>query len=603
MSETDRLLSIAGAIAEGAPVSWPDEEQRVSRAARAATLNALHDIQALLTALRGADREDEQTAETLPPADGQIEGTAPERWGHLSILATIGKGTFATVYRAHDARLGVDVALKLLSSPGTGRRARADRILNEAQLLARVRHPNVVRVYGVDETAEHMGLWMELVEGSTLRDLLRTRGPFSAQEASIIGRDLCRAMAAVHQAGVLHGDIKAHNVMREAGGRIVLMDFGAGQAFTDEIDDATAPLAGTPAYLAPEVLKGHPRSASSDIYALGVLLYNLVTRSYPVAGNSMIALVDAHQRGERRHLRDARPDLPDDFVRAVERAVAPEPRERFGSLGQFEDALVRVTSPAQAVPEAPVAPASSLPALLRRWGLPLAASLVLVAAGIGALWLASRSSEPRVVAVDRAPQTAAGADATPVAAAGNAYDIQASFFRAGRNGDERLLPAGLVSIGDELFLKLQASVPLYVYVVNEDEKGAAFLEFPLRGDRLTNPLPAGQQVTVPSASRWRVTTQGEQEHFLVFASPEPVDSLEDSFARLPSPREGMPTGDAPLTSAAVERLRGVGGLTPVPPTQGNSPGLSRLFTLPLPETWEQTRGLWVRQLTLENPVR
>jgi len=602
MSETDRLLSIAGAIAEGARVSWRDEEQRVSSGGEAATLNALRDLEELLTALRGADRADEPTAETLPPARGNSNGATPERWGHLVILDRIGKGTFATVYRAHDARLGVDVALKLLSSSGTGRRSRADRILKEAQLLARVRHPNVVRVYGVDETAQHMGLWMEFVEGSTLRDLLRTRGPFSAQEASIIGRDLCRAMAAVHQAGVLHGDIKAHNVMREAGGRIVLMDFGAGQSLTDECDDPAAPVAGTPAYLAPEVLKGHPRSASSDIYALGVLLYHLVTRSYPVEGYSVIALVDAHQRGERRHLRDARPDLPDDFVRAVERAVAPEPRDRFASLGQFEDALVRVTSPTQAVPGSDVGRASWLLASLRRRRMPFAASVALASAGIGVLWWVSGSSESRAVTADRAPQTAAAAGVVPAAAVSNPYDIEAAFFRAGRSGDERLLPEARVAPGDELFLKLQGSVPLYVYVVNEDEKGAAFLEFPLRGDRLANPLPAGKQVTVPGATRWQVTTQGEREHFLVFASPEPVESLEEAFARLPSPRAGTPIGAA-LPTAAVERLRGVGGLTPAPPTQGEGAGLSRLFTAPLTEAREQTRGLWVRQLTLENPVR
>ena len=110
MSETDRLLSIARAIAEGAPVSWPDEERRVSGGEEAATLNALRDLQQLLTALRGADCEDELTAETLPPAQGQVAGSAPERWGHLVIIDTIGKGTFATVYRAHDARLGLDVA-------------------------------------------------------------------------------------------------------------------------------------------------------------------------------------------------------------------------------------------------------------------------------------------------------------------------------------------------------------------------------------------------------------------------------------------------------------------------------------------------------------
>ena len=177
------------------------------------------------------------------------------------------------------------------------------------------------------------------------------------------------------------------------------------------------------------------------------------------------------------------------------------------------------------------------------------------------------------------------------------------FFRASKGGEEQLQPDGRVAPGDELFLKMQSSVPLHVYVVDEDDKGAAFLLFPLRGDRLTNPLPAGQSVIVPGATRWQVTSQGEREHFLVFASPEPLDSLEEAFARLPEPRVGMPVDAALLATATLERLRGVGGLAPAPAAQNGDAGLARLFTLPLTASPERARGLWVRQLTLDNPVR
>ena len=106
-------------------------------------------------------------------------------------------------------------------------------------------------------------------------------GPFSAREAAQIGVDLCHALAAVHGAGLLHRDIKATNVMREGGGRIVLMDFGAGQPFSTA-DQPVERIVGTPLYLAPELFKGEQPSRASDIYALGVLLYHLVTGSYPV---------------------------------------------------------------------------------------------------------------------------------------------------------------------------------------------------------------------------------------------------------------------------------------------------------------------------------
>jgi serine/threonine-protein kinase len=592
MSDADRLLSIASAIADGTGVVWSEEAKRPSTSNEVATLNALRELEQLLTALRQTDREEEPTPATAIPDMSAVSST-PHHWGHLAILGTIGKGSFGTVYRAHDARLGVDVALKLLSPSRSGRHA--DRILREAQLLARVRHPNVVRVYGVDDSAEPMGLWMELLEGSTLRELLKTNGPFSAQEASIIGRELCRAMAAVHQAGILHGDIKAHNVMRESGGRIVLMDFGAGQTLDDESVESSGPVAGTPVYLAPEVLNGGPRTASSDIYALGVLLYYLVTKGYPVSGHSVAALADAHRRGERRHLRDARPDLPDDFVRAVEQAIAPDPRLRFASLGQFEDALSRLPYPSGVRPHAHAQ--RTWPVLQGRWRLGLAAAITVAIVSVGGFVLGFRNSSPRVAS---GPPTLSAAPVVEREVS-SLYDIEAAFYRAGRSGEERLVSDARVAPGDELFLKLQASVPLHVYVVDEDEKGAAFLLFPLRGERLTNPLPAGQAVVVPGASRWQVTSAGEREHFIVFASPEPLDSLEEAFARLPAPRAGAPVGAAALPSATVQRLRGVGGLAPAPETQSSDAGLSRLFTLPLGDTPERARGLWVRQLTVANP--
>lgn len=551
--------------------------------------NTVKDLQDLLTALRRIEPDDERTSTTVPPHGAGVDATPPS-WAHLTIIDTIGHGAFGTVYRARDSRLGVEVALKLAAS-ATARTASAGRILEEARLLARVRHPNVVRVHGVDESGERPGLWMELVEGRTLEEVLRAHGPLGAQEASLVGRDLCRAMAAVHQAGVLHGDLKAHNVMRESGGRIVLMDFGAGQPLTATSPGADGRLAGTPLYLAPEVLEGNPRSASSDIYALGILLYHLVTGSYPVAGRSLHELVTAHKT-ERRRLRDARPDLPDDFVRAVETAMAADPGRRFASLGAFEDALVRVTSPS-ANSEDAVPSVRTLP----RWALAAAAvvaALVVTIAGLtwrGAPTPGNLSAgAPDDVIADIAGQDTAS------------YDIEAAFYRAGRAGEERLGSDTRLAPGDQLFLRMEASVPVHLYVVDEDEKGAAFLLFPLPGQVLSNPLPAGQTVTVPGASRWLVTSEGEREHFLVFASPEPVESLEQAFARLPVPKEGAPVGGA-LERDTVEHLRGVGGLTPAPVTEVRDAGLSRLFTLPLTNARERTRGLWVRQLTIDNPLR
>ncbi|MCB1034175.1 MAG: protein kinase, partial [Acidobacteria bacterium] len=144
------------------------------------------------------------------------------------------------------------------------------------------------------------------------------------------------ALDTIHAAGLIHGDVKPANVMREEGGRIVLMDFGIG---LDRSRTGAVGSSGTPLYLAPEILEGAPATPGSDLYALGVLLFFLVTGQYPVTGASLSELRQAHRTGRRRLLRDLRPDLPRDFVEVVEKALAADPQQRFRSAGEMEGAL------------------------------------------------------------------------------------------------------------------------------------------------------------------------------------------------------------------------------------------------------------------------
>ena len=197
-----------------------------------------------------------------------------------------------------------------------------------------MRHAHVVQVYGAEQHDNRVGLWMELVRGESLEEVLQARGPFGAREAALIGLDLCAALAAVHGAGLLHRDIKAQNVMRESGGRLVLMDFGTGEELS-----GTNRLVGTPLYLAPEIFRGQRASVQSDLYSLGVLLFYLVTGKFPVVAASMEQLARAHAHRERQPLRDLRPDLPEPFIATVERALDSDPSRRYQSVGEFESAL------------------------------------------------------------------------------------------------------------------------------------------------------------------------------------------------------------------------------------------------------------------------
>jgi tetratricopeptide (TPR) repeat protein len=253
------------------------------------------------------------------------------------------------------------VALKLLRGLEQAAAGREALWLHEARLLARVRHPHVATVYGADQRDGRIGFWMELIEGNTLSELLRGQGPFGPREATLVALDLCGALAAVHAQGILHRDLKAQNVMRERGGRIVLMDFGLGMDLW-QAEERDCSLSGTPLYMAPEVLAGAPATVRSDVYSLGVLLYHLVTGTFPVRGGSVAELEDAHRRGEIRMLRDVRPDLPSPFVRAVESALARSPAARPASAGAFEAELRAVLQPETAsLPPAAAAPSPLTP--------------------------------------------------------------------------------------------------------------------------------------------------------------------------------------------------------------------------------------------------
>ncbi len=316
MQEKGTLLDLAAAVADGTDVDWDLAESSANGVDDRQVVEQLRVLAAVGSAAR---------------ASGLI-------WGPLEIRSELGSGTFGTVYRAWDMRLERDVALKLLhqqSSDG----ALGSTVVKEGRLLAQIRHPNVVTVYGADVFDGRAGIWMEFVSGRTLRAIVEQHGPFGHQEAAVIGRDLCRALAAVHKRGILHRDIKAQNVMREAGGRTVLMDFGTGDAAAGM---ATAPLAGTPAYLAPEVLAGEAPTYRSDLYSLGVLMFYLVSGEFPVTGGSLEELRDHHARHQRRLLRDLRPDLPTSYVRLIDRATAADPAERPESAGAMEALVGRV---------------------------------------------------------------------------------------------------------------------------------------------------------------------------------------------------------------------------------------------------------------------
>ncbi|HEY7497298.1 MAG TPA: protein kinase [Vicinamibacterales bacterium] len=376
MRAEQQLAELAASVADGSAVDWADAERRGSVAERR-LIGHLRLVESIATLHRTIAQIEQDAASGVAAA----EPSGP-RWGRLTLVERIGEGTSCEVYRAWDTELHRDVALKLLHDEGNRRDAHT-RILEEARRLARVRHSHVVQVYGAEQHDRRVGLWMELVRGESLEQIVQARGAFGPREATSIGLDLCAALAAVHGARLLHRDVKAHNVMRESGGRIVLMDFGTGEDLS-----GTNRLVGTPLYLAPEIFRGQTASVQSDLYSLGVLLFYLVTGKYPVTASSMELLAKAHERRQRTPLRDLRPDLPEAFVRTVERALENDPAARYQSAGEMESAL-RSTDDATAKRIEPQ------PVRRARFGLGFMAVAAVLAMLVAGLIVWSRVSQSR----------------------------------------------------------------------------------------------------------------------------------------------------------------------------------------------------------------
>ncbi len=255
-------------------------------------------------------------------------------WGSFSLLARVGYGGFGEVYRAWDPHLQREVALKLLLPGAVGGEAEYEAMLREARALASVRHPNIVPVYGIDRHNDRVGFWTDFVHGKTLSALVDEQGTFGAREAALIGLDVTRALSAVHKAGLLHRDIKAENVMREQGGRILLMDFGL-----SSLEQRQTNIAGTPNYMAPELFEGGQSTIATDIYALGVLLYFLVSSDYPVTLSGLTQTDAMAALARRKPLLDLRPDLPESLLRVINTATEFDPAKRFATAGQLAATL------------------------------------------------------------------------------------------------------------------------------------------------------------------------------------------------------------------------------------------------------------------------
>jgi serine/threonine-protein kinase len=281
-----------------------------------------------------------------------LERTVPlrELGGRYRLRAFLAAGSMGAVWAAEDAVLGRRVAVKLLGEWLAGDPVAAERLRREARAAARLVHPNVARVLDLGEQDGRPYLVMELLEGESLTAMIRRSGPLAPAEAARIAGAVADALHAAHLVGVVHRDVKPGNLFLTADGDVKVLDFGiAAAAWEGSLTGGE--LIGTAAYLAPERALGRAATPAADVYALGVVLYEMLSGRPPFWGEVGLALASAHIHARPVPLRQAAPWVPAPLAVACERALAKDPAERPASAAAFADLLrATTTTPTRRLP-------------------------------------------------------------------------------------------------------------------------------------------------------------------------------------------------------------------------------------------------------------
>jgi TolB-like protein len=277
---------------------------------------------------------------------------------HYHITAAIGAGGMGEVYRANDTKLGRDVALKVLSAQMAHDPNRLARFQREARSVAALNHPHIVTIFSVEEAEGVHFLTMELVEGQSLERLIPAGG-LPVERIVEIASALADALTAAHEKGIVHRDLKPANVMLTDDGRVKVLDFGlAKDVRADKSSDATQTFAGqtamgvvmgTPTYMSPEQVAGRVLDHRTDIFSLGVILYEMASGRRPFEGASSAELASAILRDTPRPLSEFRADLPEELGMLIQRCLEKDPQDRFPSARDLRDALRGVTASAPSI--------------------------------------------------------------------------------------------------------------------------------------------------------------------------------------------------------------------------------------------------------------
>ena len=354
-----------------------------------------------------------------------INRTLDDRY---TLLECVGSGGMADVYRAHDKLLDRSVAVKILHTQFNNDDEFITRFQREAQAAARLSHPNIVNIYDVGKDQDIDYIVMEYVSGETLKQRIQRLGPLPTEMVTFIAAEIAEALENAHQNRIIHCDIKPHNILITRTGRIKVTDFGIARAATSATMTQTGTILGSVHYFSPEQAKGVMITAKSDIYSLGVVMYEMLTGNVPFTGETPISIALKHLQEEPAPPRDINPEIPPVLEMIVLKALAKSPDDRYVDMNAMStdlrlaqnysrdqhtkrlakddfptQVLPKLTVPEVETPTKPPTQSSKAVSFGSRWGMIALLGILAIGFGIGAFlsfgkfWTTNEITVPNVV--------------------------------------------------------------------------------------------------------------------------------------------------------------------------------------------------------------